>query len=764
MYNTIVENNDWKDWRKELSDVDRLRAVAPHAAARVWRDKFEEAKTALGNCLYQQDAQDIVNGAALPVPEGAPAFNPELGSIFDRRLERIISGQNFAIAPYDVRFQDAGTTGFIVDQDFLKKQLKGTEGADDIAEGEAAKRRTMQKDPFYAGVGAVINPYSLIKLYGSKGGQDLVDRKDQRRWYEVNEPPSGRLNYSLNPTTTDIINWGEGDPYGRTPYHYSDFVFCKFWNIVPNNRMITLRRYPAPIVDNLKFPGMDGFHSQGTASTKTSDNQEGTTNLAQTVTEDSNNGDNGTPPGGDGGKVDFPPMASAVTYFGEETNNSLAEILSFTTGVNWEDQDNAEVFNVTTTSNPDMDAGPGGGKLFGGLGKMAKMLNIATGNFDQNAMLNQGMLPPDPYKDGPYENRIIGPVNAITSVKKRARGIKYQSDINLTFEYVARPIGGVNTKAVLLDIISNFLIIGSATAMFWGGQHRFMGQPQTYPFMGGDKGIQEWYRGNPVGWGETAIDSFATKIVGGDGNDGLLAGLGNLFSGLLGGGKGGGGLNLKDIITGDNAAGNVVKAAAASRSNGAIPYLSGLKALLIGEPVGEWHITIGNPLNPIAMIGNLICDSLDVEFGEELGPDDFPLEVKVTAKLQHGMARDRDAIQSMFNRGMGRIYDLPDGFTSSAEYETAVDNFTGNADTKAGRSPSDWRLGTVIGGAATSGGTTGASATRNNSLQGGTSVWNTTSFATSSPNQTGGTFFSNTDTQSRSEFRAATWVSLKATS
>ena len=135
---------------------------------------------------------------------------------------------------------------------------------------------------------------------------------------------------------------------------------------------------------------------------------------------------------------------------------------------------------------------------------------------------------------------------------------------------------------------------------------------------------------------------------------------------------------IKDV-TNSQVGQNVGKATMAHLSKNAAPMLSGMRSLLIGEPVGEWHVTIGNPLNPIAMIGNLICTNIEVEFGEELGPDDFPLEMKITVNLDHGMARDRDAIQSIFNRGMGRIYELPDGFLGSADKETKVDNTTGES-------------------------------------------------------------------------------------
>ena len=58
------------------------------------------------------------------------------------------------------------------------------------------------------------------------------------------------------------------------------------------------------------------------------------------------------------------------------------------------------------------------------------------------------------------------------------------------------------------------------------------------------------------------------------------------------------------------------------------PWLTSAHALLTGDPVGDWHLTIGNPLNPIAMIGNLIVEDAEYEFSNELGPDDFPIKMQ----------------------------------------------------------------------------------------------------------------------------------------
>jgi hypothetical protein len=107
--------------------------------------------------------------------------------------------------------------------------------------------------------------------------------------------------------------------------------------------------------------------------------------------------------------------------------------------------------------------------------------------------------------------------------------------------------------------------------------------------------------------------------------------------------------------------------------------VQGIRSLLTGEPVGEWHVTIGAPHNPIMMIGNLICTNCKIELGDEMGPDDFPIEIKATITLEHGMPRDRVGIESMFNKGRGRFYSLPKGYEESFSSlsETRVDKVTG---------------------------------------------------------------------------------------
>lgn len=720
---------------KKGFDINKLH---PIAAKIVYNRDPAFVKSALRGCLESQltkQTNDNNKNTSGDSNQNQPIKN-DAGGPFDKRMYRTYysgtsndSGDLSAEIriPFSVQSEGnelSATSGLIAGN----KTIRDSEAKDaEALQLSAMKaREILAKDNFYIGSPALQNTYAITKLYGSDGGKYLMNKRNERRWYEVDRSfTNGRVdlaNYSSNPTTSSLILWGNGDPYGRTPYHFTDFVFSKYWNKIENNRLITLRRYGAPIVDNLKFPGMDG------------------------VTKTESPTDESTVNSGSSGKVTFPPMASAITYFGEETGNSLNSLLKFSTGVKW-DEATSDVWQVRSESTPDSQSGPSG--LYGGIGKLSKMLAVAGGNFDPQLLMNEGNLPPDPYSEGPYENRILGPVNRIDSVKKRAPGLEFEwSGLNIQFEYVSRPVGGVNPKAAILDILSNFLVLGSASAVFFGGQHRFMTNPAQYPFLGGDKGVEAWYSGKPLKYAQTAIQSFSDQAIDQDGAAHQNAA--SFFNDLF---KGGGfGTAIKGLFLDGGLGSNIIKSRLAEKSAGAVPYLSGLKALLTGEPVGEWHVTIGNPLNPIAMIGNLICKGVEVEFNDELGPDDFPTEVKFTVKLDHGMPRDRDAIQSIFNRGMGRIYDLPDEFDKGSQ--TTVDANTQDAnETGQPLAIKGW-----LAGPSKLGGRTGETVIKENAMGGSVSVWNRAPFQSVSPNQS----ILNNGQLVRSGYRQADWVAIKS--
>lgn len=579
------------------------------------------------------------------------------------------------------------------------------------------------------GIASIVNPYTLTKLCGglTTNGQDdslqvenhLYDVRDKRRFYDRSVEVDDDVLSISNPTTTNIITYSNRDPWGRTPYYFQDFVFCKYWNIIPNNRLITLRKYHAPVYDNLQFSNM--YKGSG-----------------DTVND----------------QAVFAPIATVLSYFGDETNNSISSLLSFSTGTNWKDI-KADIHNVTgdTGSNPrsvidDMFNNGGGfptgeskimqsiigktnfitGKYFS-YGKFVGLLSPGGYNIekDQDYFDKMSQANVDP-SDQLYANKIKGPVNRVDSTKARAEGITYDQKLSITCEYIARPIGGVNTKAAMLDILSNCLEIGSVEAMFWGGGYRFNIHPQMYPFKNTafkNRIMDDLYAGRIFGKdGALAhtvegLRKLGTSDSGEFNWDNVINNLKSVFGQTLGAI---GGLinNIGNTLFGDafNLFNDITEKAGQALENGGnavsegkgtegankatsmlsnltknlnsmwraqvikqsmMPNIEGMRALLTGEPVGNWHLMVGNPLNPMLVIGNLVCTSMKIEWGEELSPDDFPTELKVVYELDHGMARDKAAIQSMFNRGNGKIYELPDYIRASSDYETKVDNYTGPA-------------------------------------------------------------------------------------
>ena len=536
----------------------------------------------------------------------------------DERLKKIVGPK--IIDPFNSEQIEEGSSG-----------LHDPEGSED--EGKK-------------GVHAIMNNFAIVQLRGAFDGSDgmhsLIDTPGKRKWYEDFDFGGSSENqllnhegYSKDVTVSKLIDYGLANKRGTTPYFYSDFAYCKYFNKIPNNNLITLRRYAVPTFDSLDFP----FYKNA-VDTKNVETPEGGTykdidDDPKEAPEDDNN-------------TTAPPVAQAITWLGEDTGNKLSEILSFSVGLPWKELESSIHENTEQY---------GDAENLGFSKGIGRALSIASGEATKEGMMHGNEPPPDPYAEGPYVNRIQGPVNRIDAVQRRKEGLTFTHDISLNFHYTARSIGGINTKAAMLDIISNFLLLTYGTGAFWGGANRWRGSMQSFPWK---KGMAAWYKGDAVGF-QSAIRESVSAI--GDR-------MSNFFNNVV-----------KDPIgTLKSAIGSGAQFAMLSKLQGKSPMFHGLRALLTGEPTGSWHLVIGNPFNPIMMIGNLVCDGCDFTFSDELGPDDFPTEMTITVKLKHGMARDRYGVESMFNKGSGRIYTLPDGFEEkwSGNVESQVDKHTGS--------------------------------------------------------------------------------------
>ena len=81
------------------------------------------------------------------------------------------------------------------------------------------------------------------------------------------------------------------------------------------------------------------------------------------------------------------------------------------------------------------------------------------------------------------------------------------------------------------------------------------------------------------------------------------------------------------------------------------PALYATDSILTGNPTGLWHVTIGNPRNPIMSMGNMIIESTSFNQYGPLGIDDFPTGIKVSVTLKHAKPRDMVEIGKMYTMG-----------------------------------------------------------------------------------------------------------------
>jgi hypothetical protein len=479
---------------------------------------------------------------------------------------------------------------------------------------------------------SIINKWSLVSYKGK-----ILDSKpsgDKAIWGAGKElytkPLYTAESDELNPTAAVIIRKCRENTGVGYQYNSGDFAYCTYYGKIPNNYMLTLRRFPTPAEDDI---------------------------INATALDDK----------GNVLKKEQADVARAITWMSEVTENKLSEILKFNVGFNWEDLE-SEVQTITPNE-------PNRGSVGGFINSSPFLSNventmkgISPGQAAKTEAHGSGW---DPMKET-YPNKAYGPYNVIKNVRVRKEGLTFEQEIKLVFHYDLRSIGKVDPKLAMLDIMANMLVLTYNNAPFWGGATRYTSSGTVkQPFPGMDK----LYSGDISGFFSGlmgGLKSAATNLMSGNPMEALKKLGGNLLGGSL--------MNLFGKPSGTEAA----------------------KAFLTGDSTGAWHLTVGNPLNPIAVIGNLTCTSSDFEFEGPLGYEDFPSKLKVTVTLKPGRYRDKGDIESMFNAGRGRIYLTPKG-DKNTDQETVVDaygkKYAQKGDNKSkGRGASGARGGSAMGG------------------------------------------------------------------
>jgi len=445
---------------------------------------------------------------------------------------------------------------------------------------------------------------------------------------------------SRNPTAFNIVNTTTingaylepTSPYIGQPYSPKDFIFCKEYGNIPNNRMITLRRFPTPVFDNLKVPLSSQY-----------------------------------PGVKDGGvvQVDFSgftkkdlaknqinvPICQAVSYFGEGTGNNLNDIIGIESGLVWQQKKQGTGSNYTKND-------PG---FYNGFGSVFKALlntdinqGIEGANVVGGAILDKSNIEKvyarnmyDSLRQSghPLSQRIFVDINTVSEMYVRGVGVTgKQNSFNVTFKYDLTSVSDINSRMLFMDLLANLLALGTDYGKFLTPQ--ILESPNTigFSFPGGPEGYKK-YITDPVRWIADLIQKSHSEAVAAKTKDyqKTLSDLKNEFDQF----KQKGQINEQGIL---------YKSLTLLLTENMLNNIFYEPLMLSGYPTGDWHLVVGNPLNPIAMIGNLICHQVKITFDSQLGPDDFPTGMTAVYELRHARTRHRGEYESMFNRGNGRLY------------------------------------------------------------------------------------------------------------
>lgn len=494
------------------------------------------------------------------------------------------------------------------------------------------------------------------------GGMDVTNKKDVI--FNASNIDAG-LREDIDVSDCSIrhlveLSNQENSPLGLATYRYIDFMFCKDLGKISNNHLITLRKFNGPVGDNIF------------KEAKLSKN--GRNNLY----------------------TSNPELGRLITWFGNE-DNKIEDICKYNYKATF------KPFRAAIQQKASAQQDGDSMQLSDGLiNKIANAFSPANNRaIGQGFSSNYGLLQwsanklnipiisnktPVKYHDWEIltnydQNKIYEPMNTIWDTHKYEGRLEFNQDIQLTFRYTLRSYTNINPKSAILDLIGNIMVTTYKRGSFWGGETKIYGpQGNNSMYDIADKYAKGAFDKLGGVWHMFKNGELTTDVI-----TGWLSNISDQISDIIGISANlltGAAKDAKNTLTGSNdqktqgeteaqekAKENIKILKEANEKYGWTNAIKGMfknqlgrpaiyafNSLLSGEAVGPWHLTIGNPLNPIMSIGNLIIDNSEVQHYGPLGLDDFPTDIKVTVVLKHGRPRDSVEIQKMYTKGRDAIY------------------------------------------------------------------------------------------------------------
>lgn len=520
---------------------------------------------------------------------------------------------------------------------------------------------------------SLFNPKFMVQSVGMDTNTPLL-----------NNVHSNKTTAPKNPTIQNLCNDSLrlNSALGVGRFRYADFMFCKDLGKVPNNHLVVLRKFARPVGDNIfKYASQKYMNKKSP------------------------------------GKYDFSTeedIGRLITWF-DTDDVKLEDLVKYDYSMSWkeltakrqwkdskEDNDQRGIAGFLANMNPQYNSMMEGGytgshNILSAIGSHFGMKHVQSDNME--------ML-------GDYDNnKVYTPLNTVQDTNVYEGRLKTNQEFTIKFSYKLRGYDNINAKSAMLDLIGNILEVTYRRGTFWGGSRHILGpSPNPAAWKKANTFIDNsWSKlGGVFGSIESgqfnftemlgSISNAVTQIIAAAGNTALnMVGMGSstALSAIQQGGIPAAKQEGKDAVkdakhttqhlknkveskgivkTANETAGNLISTIAQGLGslNNAVGLSSALKgalkgvlgrpamyawdSLLSGDNVGQWHLTVGNPYNPIISLGNLIMTGATIEQMGPLGIDDFPSELVVTVKLKTGRSRDLTELEQMYTRGMSAIY------------------------------------------------------------------------------------------------------------
>lgn len=477
-----------------------------------------------------------------------------------------------------------------------------------------------------------------------------------------------------NCTITNLIRMSrlKASILGQARYKYADFMFCKELGM-PNNHLITLRRYSSPVGDMIH--GKEAVDTEYSITTYNKNEYKVTT----TTKNGKSTQEKGKPTSKGQKKVvsykntvQLSDVGHMCCYFGGE-DNKLEDILKYSFKQTYRNMNS----KIQRESSKEDDRTSPLGALINSTtkGYSKHMLNSTAGSnnilhwaageaggniqrlFGQESWYhsNEAYYHVD-------QNKIYEPKNTIQEIDYYEGKLQFSHEFSIVFSYKLRAYDNISPKAAMLDLLANITKTCYTEGSFWGGKKQING-PQPNP--------TAWNKANSFidkTWDKLG-SGLATLLSGGYDMSSILGSISQFASEMIGQAQELA-KNIGQSVKDGTAVKKFVSAFTSFNSKfgisdqlkGALkdamgrPQLYAFDSLLSGGDTGMWHLTIGNPLRPIITIGNLEVTNTEIQHLGPLGIDDFPTELKVTVSFKHARPRDAVSIEKMYVFGGKSIY------------------------------------------------------------------------------------------------------------